>query len=283
MKHPATYLALPLVGLALSLGCGTNQTHPERDRYVPGDPTPLGCTPNLDGQIDSTELTPAVGVPVSFLVSPAGTTRAVDVAGQVSAEGQRVWDWSADVPSDQLAVLEAQALGGQWFADSFPGGQFVTPVDAGGRTLGVYIHDERALWLLGIASATPDPAEGRTLLVYDDPVALYRFPIAPGAEYVSVGEVRDATLRGLPYAGRDVYEVRVDATGRLELPDIGFDQVHRVRTRVTVEPAAGMPVSQRQVSFLFECFGEVARATSQNGETEENFTTAAEVRRLALE
>ena len=282
MKH-LTYIALLVPLAALAAGCSTNQTHPERDRYVPGDPTPLGCTPNLDGQIDASELTPAVGVPVSYLVSPAGSMPTVDVAGRVDDEGRRVWDWSLDDGTDQLATLEARTLDGQWFADSFPGGELVTPLDAGGRTVGVYIHDERALWILGIASVDREPSEGQTLVVYDEPVPLYRFPIAPGDEHVAVGEVRDATLRGLPYAGRDVYEVRVDAVGRLELPDLGFDQVHRVRTRVTAEPAAGMPVSQRQVSYLFECFGEVARATSQPNETEENFTTASEVRRLALE
>jgi hypothetical protein len=36
----------------------------------------------------------------------------------------------------------------------------------------------------------------------------------------------------------------------------------------------------RQDSYLFECFGEVARATSQPNETSDDFTTAAEVRRF---
>jgi hypothetical protein len=36
------------------------------------------------------------------------------------------------------------------------------------------------------------------------------------------------------------------------------------------------------VSFFFQCFGEVARATSQTNDTNENFTTAAQVRRFGL-
>ena len=272
-----------LIILLTALGCGENQTHPMRDRYVPGEVAPLGCVPNLDGVIDASELAPAVSVPVSYLVTPAGVSAPVDVAGAVDAAGRRVWDWSAGDGGDQLAVLEAAPLGVQWFADSFPGGEFVAPVDAGGRVLGVYVHDELALWLLGVASSEADPPEGRTRIVYDEPVALYRFPLAPGDEHLSVGEARDATVRGLPYAGRDVYEVRVDGSGVLELPDIGFDQVHRVRTRVTIEPAAGTPTSQRQVSYLFECFGEVARATSLPDEMEEDFTVASEIRRFALE
>ena len=45
----------------------------------------------------------------------------------------------------------------------------------------------------------------------------------------------------------------------------------------------GASTSRRQVSFLFECFGEVARATSLPDETVVDFTTAAELRRLSLE
>jgi hypothetical protein len=94
--------------------------------------------------------------------------------------------------------------------------------------------------------------------------------------------VKNATLRGLPYAGQDSYAISVDAAGELILPSITFTQALRVRTTVTATPAAGAAVTTKQVSFLFECFGEVARATSQTGETQDNFTTAAEVRRLGL-
>jgi hypothetical protein len=95
-----------------------------------------------------------------------------------------------------------------------------------------------------------------------------------------VGTVKNATLRGLPYAGTDTYVITVDGAGTLLLQDYTFTQAMRVRTDLTAAPAAGETVTTKQVSFLFECFGEVARATSQNNETQENFTTAAEVRRL---
>jgi hypothetical protein len=89
-------------------------------------------------------------------------------------------------------------------------------------------------------------------------------------------------IRGLPYAGKDTYEITVDAAGSLDLPDITFSQALRVRTKVTVEPAAGMAVVTRQASYVFECFGEVARVTSNNGEMNADFTTAAEVRRFGF-
>jgi len=271
-----------LVLAVLAAACGDNRTHPDPDRYVPPDPDPLGCVPDLDGRIDADELPVALGVPVSFLVSPAGAERPVDLIGRVSPDGRRVWGWSGAVPEDQLADQAAAPLEGRWYADAFPGGEMVLPIDAGARVEGVYIEDDRALWLLGVASSEADPPEGRTIMVYDAPVALYRFPVEPGSAHVATGQVRDGTFRGLPYAGRDVYEVSVDAVGVIELPDLTFEQAHRVRTRVTVEPAVGASTSRRQVSWLFECFGEVARATSRPDETEQDFTIAAEVRRLAL-
>ena len=73
-----------------------------------------------------------------------------------------------------------------------------------------------------------------------------------------------------------------DATGQLVLHDVTFSQVHRVRTKVTLSPATGASIVTRQDSFLFECLGEVARATSVNDEPKDDFTTASEIRRLGL-
>lgn len=272
----------------LLLACGQNVTPlPDRPTYGSPDAGVLSCVPNLDGRIDPSELEAAIGVPVSLLVSPAGVERPVALSGQVVGE-QRVWDFATDYADSALVRVEAASLEGTWFEAEFPddgapGTRFVTPIDPGGTTLGVYRKNDEALSLLGVASAEPDPPEGRTLLVYETPIALYRFPIEVGAAHVSTGEVSGGTLRGLPYAGRDIYEVEVRASGRVELPDLAFDQALRVDVRVTVEPAVGAATSRRQVSFLFECFGEVARATSRPDETAIDFTTAAELRRLSLE
>lgn len=250
--------------------------------YRAGELEPLDCVPNLDGKITAREMAAQVGVPVRFLVSPDGATRPVDLQGRPRGD-QFVWDWSAELPTDQVATIEASALDGKWYADRFPDGQFVAAFDLGGSTEAVYSLTDNALRLHGIASAQENPAAGQTLLIYDTPVELYRFPIEPGRDWVSVGEVDHGTLRGLPYAGRDIYEVNVDAMGELELPSFNFSQVHKVQTKVTVEPAAGQAVTTRQTSFLFECFGEVARATSQEGESDPDFSTAAEVRRLGFQ
>jgi hypothetical protein len=272
-----------LLASALTLfACGENRTIPERDAYTPPTLAPLECLPNLDGRIDADELRAALGVPARYLANPVGTSRPVSLGGTVNGAGRRVWDLSADYADDRVAPLEARALAGHWFAASFPGGQFVSPLDLGGTTLGVYAQDGSSLLLLGYASREEAPAVGKTLVVYSAPVAIFRFPLEVGRQWVSVGEVRNATLRGLPFAGRDTYQVYVDAAGELELPDVTFTQVLRVRTTVTIEPAVGPTIVRRQVGWVFECFGEVARATAADNTPSDDFTTTAELRRLGL-
>jgi hypothetical protein len=263
------------------LACGDNKTpQPVHPPYEAGALPQLSCVPNLDGKIDATELTPALDNPVHYLVSPAGTTRAVSLAGSVDAQGHQTWDFGSDYADDQVATITATSIAGKWYASSFPGATFVAPFDAGDAVEAVYAYDTTAMTLLGLASHDPTGPGGKTLLVYAPPIALYKFPLAVGASYTSSGTITNGTLRGLPYAGTDTYDVSVDASGQLTLQAYTFTQVLRVRTTVTVAPSAGQSIVTRQTSFFFECFGEVARATSQPNETNDDFTTAAELRRL---
>jgi hypothetical protein len=95
--------------------------------------------------------------------------------------------------------------------------------------------------------------------------------------------VRNGMLQGLPYAGQDTYQGTDVATGQLILPDFTFTQAHRLEFVVTTVPAAGENVVTRQDSYLFECFGEVALATSETNETNDDFTTASELRRFGMQ
>jgi hypothetical protein len=274
--------SLALASLAFAAGCGDNLSAlPEgSDGSRLGD-APLACLPNLDGRIDASELAPVLGVAASYRVSPPGETRAVDVVGTVDAQGVRRWRFDAVAPSDRTVALTASPLEGRWFASSFPHASFVAPLDAEATLLGVYSHDADALWLHGLASSEEKPKAGKTLLVYDAPLAVYRFPLAVGTAYTSKGHVSGGTLRGLPYVGTDTYAVEDDATGALLLQDVVFTEAHRVRLTVTVAPSAGVTVVTRQTSFLFECFGEVARAVAATGEKNQDFTKATELRRYA--
>lgn len=262
--------------------CGDNETvPPERTPYTGGAPAPLECVPNLDGKIEASEVAPAIGISVSYLVSPFGVERTVNLAGAQGGSGT-VWDFSTDFADDQEARIKPSAIAGKWYEGSFPPDAFVTPFDAGGSLENIGLHTDSALLLLGLASRDENPAEGKTLVVYDPPVEVLRFPIQPGTKYASVGQVKNGMIRGLPYAGKDTYEVEVDELGSVVLPALIFKQAHRVRTRVTVEPAVGNATSQRQVSFFTECFAEVVRVTSNTGEAAADFTTAAEVRRIGF-
>lgn len=262
--------------------CGENRTIPDRAAYETPAVTPLSCVPNLDGRVEASELQAALGIPVHYLASPAGAGRPVNIPGATNSAGQRVWDLSNDYADDRVATLEASAVTGHWFASSFPAGQFVSALDLGGTVLGVYANDGSNLLLLGYASREESPSTGKTLVVYGQPVAIYRFPLEAGKQWVSVGTVSNAIIRGLPFAGRDTYQVRVDAAGQLELPDVTFTQTLRVRTTATIEPAVGPAIVRRQVGWVFECYGEVARATAPDNEMNDDFTTTAELRRLGL-
>ena len=273
-------LALPL----LLTSCQGNQTHPENTTpYEAGSSAPLSCIPNLDGTIDSSELQPALNLSAKYLVNKAGSTRAVDVAGTTNSSGQLVWDWGTSYSDDQVATIEATNLSSKWYAASFPNGQFATPFDAGDTIEAVYSQDSAGLYLQGIASTQENPPEGKTLWTYDKPVTLYVFPMKPGTKWTSTGVIRNGLARGVPYCATDRYDGTDDATGQMILPDFTFTQAHRLRFVVTTTfCAGGNPEVNRQDSFLFECFGEVGRATSAAGETSDNFTTATEQRRLGI-
>jgi hypothetical protein len=277
---------LPLVGIVLFVpSCEENETpFPQKSPYQAVAPASLPCVPNLDGKIEAKELQPQIGIAAGYLVSPAGKERQVDLAGQTNKEGKLTWQLSVDYADDQVAKLAASNIDDKWYASSFKfaSNAFVTPIDLGARTEGVYTYDETGIYLHGIASTTENPPEGKTLLVYTTPIALYKFPMAPGDSWSTTSEVKNATLRGLPYAGRDTYEMKVDGAGELGLPDFILTQALRVRTFVRIVPAAGQETTQRQTGFLFECLGEVARATSKLNEPDEGFTTASELRRLGL-
>lgn len=284
MGHEAPRPSLPsmvlLASLLVASGCGENLTvPPDRDPATDPPVAPLECLPNLDGRIDRAELAPAIGTAISYVVSPPDTSRSVDLAGSEGQDGLE-WDLSTDYADDQALSITPSTLAGKWYASSFPDGAFVTPFNREGTLESIGLTSDGGLLLLGIASRDEAPDEGQTLLVYEPPIAVLKFPVEVGQAFVSSGEITNGVAFGLPYAGRDTYEVDVDAMGSIDLIQYTFEEVFRVRTKVTVEPAVGAAVTRRQTSFYAECFAEVARATSADGETETDFTDAAELRRL---
>ena len=265
---PAARLALVLAATA----CGTNQTP-----QPTAAPTLPACLPDRDGTITASELPIALGQTLAY---DPGVNRTVSLAATSG-----VWDLSEERADDQIIALGPVALANQWYAASFPAGQFA--VDAGAGLDGIYHQDDRALWLDGTASHDPAPAAGKTLVRYADPIAVLNFPIADGDAYTTIatlsGGATGATIDGLPFIGTDTVEVDVTGEGRLDVPYVEFSPVLRVRSHVVRKPSTGTAtIGRRTTMFLFECFGEVARAESKPDEPNPDFTTAAYLRRFAL-
>ena len=258
-----------VVGVGVVAACGTNQTPPE----MPA-PTLPDCVPDRDGQITADELPIALGATIDYY---AGANRTVDLVDHGG-----VWNLGDERPDDDVVALGPVALGAQWYAASFAGSQFA--VDAGSGLDGIYHQDATALWLDGTASHDDAAAASRTLIHYATPIAVLRFPIRDGDAFSSLGSLGEGTLvAGLPFLGTDKVDVDVTGSGQLDVPYVQFSPVLRVRTNVTRTPSTGTPVvSRRTTLFMFECFGEVARAESQPDEANADFTTAAYLRRFAL-
>jgi len=254
----------PILALA---ACGTNET-PQPEPV----PTLPQCVPNRDGVIDASELPIAVGATLTYY---AGTNRSLT---QTLAGGR--WDLSEERPDDTVVALGPVALRDQWYAGICASGQFV--VDAGNGLDGVYHQDAQALWLDGTASREEAPAGGKTLIVYPEPLAVLRFPITVGDMFAQTVALTDVTINGLPFNGTDELDVHVADSGHLEVPYVDFSPTLRVQTHVTRRPTSGGMTGRRQTLWMFECFGEVARAESNPDETNADFTNAAYLRRFAL-
>jgi hypothetical protein len=86
------------------------------------------------------------------------------------------------------------------------------------------------------------------------------------------------TASGVAAFYTEKYDQKVDARGELVTPFGSFD-VLRVKVVLTRTVGAVITVT-RTYAFVTECFGTVASITSNANELQEEFTTAAELRRI---
>jgi hypothetical protein len=235
------------------------------------------CQGNNDGVISRDEVVFAPGIAVRYRINPPGTNVAVDVNGQVRGDGTHVWDFS-DAAGD-LVSLQLVTTDGAWYAGDFPNAQYASRIDPRAPSLGIYHASATSLDLLGVASE--DMADG-TELRYDTAVPLLRFPLAPGNTWSADAMVVNGMVNHTPIASRDHYDITVDASGELNLGILTIRQALRVRVESTQMFPAGPGTRRIQYLWLTECYGEVARITSTDGEVDPNFTQAAEFRRLGF-
>ncbi len=243
------------------------------DTGVVVDGGSLVCAPNHDGIVSRAEVPLRAGLRANFRIAQNTT---VSTAGTTSG-GARTWDYSGSYTGDHDELVELLAPGGNWWAAEFPAATHAARVAAGSDNLGVFQITDDALLLLGVVS----PAAGltQTLLRYDPPVRVLAFPLASGNTFTTTSAVSGQAL-GIIASYTEEYTSVVDAAGTLITP-FGATDALRVRTEMTRTSGFVTLTSQRQFTFVAECFGIAAIVVSGALETQVEFTTATEIRRLA--
>ncbi len=233
------------------------------------------CIPNNDGVIEASEISLQPNVTVNYRINPPGTLVAVDLAGHQTTDGI---EWNFSSMQGQIAQVKTESIEKKWFAAHFPTATFAVGTDAKAEALQVLHVAPKEVQLLGIASQKPD----ETLLIYDKPVTILKFPLRVGQSFVSHGTVSDGKFNHLPVATQDTYEVSVDTEGALILQAVRLSRSLRIRIVVTSKTLGGKSVVTRQAQWYHECYGEVARIISQANETAADFSQAVEFRRLSF-
>lgn len=140
------------------------------------------------------------------------------------------------------------------------------------------VRDERVeVTLLGVVS--PDGGTGSTELTYAPPVKILALPFSAGTTWTSTSTVT-GTAEGVFSTYTEKYASLVDQVGTMTTP-YGAFPVLRVATDLTRSSVGVTLLTTRTFAWVAECFGAIATITSQNNETGSEFTSAAEVRRLA--
>jgi hypothetical protein len=243
------------------------------------------CQGNNDGVIEADELPWATGVSVPYRVNRADSTVSVQPAGEL-IDGVTLWDYT-QAPCDQAVEFDLVDPEDYWFAEHFTDASYAVPLFAEDPDLlAVFSVAGDDFTMLGLASREQDPSAGQTLLVYEEPVQVYQFPLELGSAWSASSTFRDAVIYGVPNAGEESYAFEADAIGTLVLPGFTMDNVIRLRVEVEQSFAVSTgdnPIVSVRHLYLRECFGEIVRITSVPGETEIEFTEAAELRVFDVE
>ncbi len=232
-----------------------------------------GCTPNQDGTIEAAEVPLQAGLHATFRTATSAT---VDTAGKAGQGGARDWDFSGALSGDQDVGVDTLSPGGAWYAQSFSGATYAARLSSTSDLLGVFRVGGNQLALQGVVS----PASGvtQTNVAYQPEAVAMQFPLKMGSAWNSTSTV-SGTANGVAVYYTEAYDSQVDAHGSLKVP-FGTFQVLRVRTVLTRTVGVVATVA-RTFAFVTECFGTVATVTSQPNEPNVEFTSAAEIQRLA--
>jgi hypothetical protein len=236
----------------------------------------IACTPNGDAVLERDEIVLGAGLSATFRVARDAK---VDTKGTPLGDGRFAWDLAGTLVGDTDETITTATLEGAWYASAFPGASYAAPLtkDAWlGEVVGIFEARPDALLLRGVASVAGGPTATR--VSHAPGATVLAFPLAVGAAWVSTSSVSGQAL-GLPTLYSETYDANVDRAGTLATP-FGTFEVVRVRTTLT-RLVGALPTVTRSFAFVSACYGAVATLTSMPGETGEEFTLAAEVRRIA--
>lgn len=237
------------------------------------DAPKVGCSPNKDGVINVEEVPIAPGLKATFRVAE---NAAFATAGTAKPDGSRKWDLSVPLSGDHDVLVTTRALSGTWYGPKFPGASHSTELSTTSDLLGVFQTTATGLLLVGVVS--PNESATKTELKYATPPAALQFPLKVSAAWKVTSNV-SGTASGVAALYTETWDSRVDNRGELVTPFGSFD-VMRVKTVLTRNVGVTVTIT-RTYAFVTECYGTIATVTSKPNETQEEFTSAAEVRRLS--
>jgi hypothetical protein len=233
------------------------------------------CTPNHDGMITQAELPLIAGRSAKFRVA---TSAAINTAGVVTTPGMRAWDYSGALSGDNDTTISLLSPTGTWWASEYPTATYAAPLSATADTLGIFEVTPTAVNLLAAVSPT-NPAFQTTDLKYSPPAQILKLPLTASATWTSTSAI-SGTYQGVTSAYNETYASTADQIGTVTTPYGAFPTI-RVATSLTRSILGTTTLTKKTFAFEVECFGTVATLVSKDNETAAEFTTAAEVRRLA--
>jgi len=283
-RLPAGVRQLQLLGSPLcrsAADCGAGGRCSASGLCQPDGIAPAGvapaCTANGDGVIADDEFVARPGLAALYLASPPDEAVAVDLAGAPAGGAAQSWDLRSAAFGSTEVVESLLDPTESWYASSFPEATYASLLDRSSGTLAVFRREPGRLLLLGLASQQRD----LTLLVYEEPVEAFRFPLRVGDRW-SAETRTTGTLGGFPTSLTIRYHFTVDAAGTVRLPAGDVPVLRQRLESVQQVEGAAYAISRRTVLFVAECLGAVARVLSPINEPAEDFSPATEVVRLTV-
>lgn len=237
------------------------------------DAPSVGCAPNQDGMITRAELPLVAGNTATFRTTTSG---AFSTAGTGSGSG-RAWDLSGALSGDADGPTTLLAPTAQWWASDFPTATYAVTLAAGSDLLGVFHVDDSAVTLLGVVS--PTAGTFQTELTYSPAAKVLALPLTASSSFQSTSTVT-GTAQGVFVTYDETYTSQADQVGTMKTP-YGTFPVIRVGTDLARTSGITTLLTKRQYGWFAECFGGVATVISKDNETHAEFTSPAEITRIA--